>query len=126
MPPPSYGGGAPDGGGGGRPHRRSPKISDLKLAGTSTGAFPPPPPPAPPPPHHGGGATMGRRTQSRGLRRTMQLPPAALNFAHSAFAACRLSSETRTRNGTPARRRPFRTSGRRSPRTALYLRRSRS
>ncbi len=70
--------------------------------------------------------TMGRQTQSRGLRRTMQLPPAAINFAHSAFAACRLSSETRTRNGTPARRRPSRTSGRRSPRTALYLRRSRS
>src|SRR5882757_2778548 len=48
-PPPSYGGGALEGGGGGRPHRRSPIISDLKFAGTSTGAFPlrpcgPPPP----------------------------------------------------------------------------------
>src|SRR5882757_7434352 len=42
IPPPSYGGGAPEGGGGGRPHRRSPEISDLKFAGTSTGAFPPP------------------------------------------------------------------------------------
>src|ERR1700730_3071196 len=31
IPPPSYGGGAPEGGGGGRPHRRSPKISDLKF-----------------------------------------------------------------------------------------------
>src|SRR5580704_5174727 len=52
MPPPSYGGGAPEGGGGGRPYRRSPIISDLELASTSTGAFPlrpcgPPPPCAP-------------------------------------------------------------------------------
>src|SRR5258708_4964179 len=40
MPPPSYGGGAPEGGGGGRPHRRSPKNSDLKFSEISTAAFP--------------------------------------------------------------------------------------
>src|SRR5579871_614380 len=54
--------------------------------------------------------------------RTMQAPPEARSVAHSVFASVWLFSETRTTNVEPTRR----TSGNRFPRTAAYLRRSRS
>jgi hypothetical protein len=56
----------------------------------------------------------------------MQAPPAARSFPHSPSAPDRLFSETRTTNAEPDPRRAYMTNGKRSARTAGYLRRSRS